>query len=119
MVNPMFVEGQMEGAVAFGVGAALSEEQRYDDEGNFLSNRLKTYLMPRALDLPAIDMVHQITPSPFTILGVKGAGEAGVGGAQAAIANAVHDALASLGVTVRKMPLSPPHVLEAIEEVQG
>jgi carbon-monoxide dehydrogenase large subunit len=119
MVNPMFVEGQMEGAVGFGVGAALFEEQRYDDEGNFLSNRLKTYLMPRALDLPAIDMVHQVTPSPFTILGVKGAGEAGVGGAQAAIANAVHDALAPLGVTMRKMPLSPPHVLEAIEEVQG
>ena len=49
--------------------------------GSCLSNRLKTYLMPRALDLPAIEMVHQVTPSPFTILGVKGAGEAGVGGA--------------------------------------
>jgi aerobic carbon-monoxide dehydrogenase large subunit len=107
MVNPMFVEGQMEGALGFGVGAALSEEQRYDAEGNFLSNRLKTYLMPRALDLPAIEMVHQVTPSPFTVLGVKGAGEAGVGGA-----------LAPLGVTVRTMPLTPPNVLEAIEEVQ-
>jgi carbon-monoxide dehydrogenase large subunit len=116
MINPMFVEGQMEGAVGFGVGAALSEEQRYDDEGNFLSNRLKTYLMPRALDLPSVDMVHQVTPSPYTLLGVKGAGEAGVGGAQAAIANAVHDALAPLGVTVRRMPLSPPTLLAAIEE---
>jgi carbon-monoxide dehydrogenase large subunit len=116
MVNPMFVEGQMEGAVGFGVGASLFEEQRYDDDGNFLSNRLKTYLMPRALDIPAIEMMHQVTPSPFTILGVKGAGEAGVGGAQAAIANAVHDALSPLGVTVRTMPLSPPNVLEAIEE---
>jgi carbon-monoxide dehydrogenase large subunit len=64
-------------------------------------------------------MVHQSTPSPFTILGVKGAGEAGVGGAQAAIANAVHDALAPLGVTVRQMPLSPPNVLAAIEEAQA
>jgi carbon-monoxide dehydrogenase large subunit len=119
MVNPLLVEGQMEGAVGFGVGAALSEEQSYDGDGNLLSNRFKTYLMPRALDLPAIEMVHQSTPSPFTILGVKGAGEAGVGGAQAAIANAVHDALAPLGVTVRQMPLSPPNVLAAIEEAQA
>ena len=57
--------------------------------------------MPRASDVPDIEMVHQVTPSPFTLLGTKGAGEAGVGGAQAAVANAVDDALAPFGVTVR------------------
>jgi aerobic carbon-monoxide dehydrogenase large subunit len=114
MINPRFVEGQMEGAVVMGVGAALMEDQRYDDEGHLLSDRFKTYLMPRAADVPSIEMVHQVTPSPYTILGTKGAGEAGVGGAQAAIANAVHDALAPLGVTIRSMPLTAPTVLHAI-----
>ena len=116
IINPTFVEGQMEGAIVMGVGGALMEEQVYDDAGHLLSARLKTYLMPRAGDVPTIEMVHQVTPSPFTILGTKGAGEAGVGGAQAAIANAVHDALAPLGVTVRRMPLNPVNVLAAIEE---
>jgi carbon-monoxide dehydrogenase large subunit len=114
MINPRFVEGQMEGAAVMGVGAALMEEQHYYDDGRLQSDRLKTYLMPRAPDVPDIDMVHQITPSPYTILGTKGAGEAGIGGVQAAIANAVHDALAPLGVTIRRMPLSPPNVLHAI-----
>jgi carbon-monoxide dehydrogenase large subunit len=61
-------------------------------------------------------MEHQVTPSPFTLLGAKGVGEAGVGGSQAAVANAVNDALAPLGVTLRQMPLKPPNVLRAIRE---
>lgn len=97
-----------------GAGAALMEHQHYADDGSIASDRLKTYLMPRASDVPTIEMVHQVTPSPYTLLGTKGAGEAGIGGAQAAIANAVHDALAPLGVTIRSMPLSPPTVLRAI-----
>jgi carbon-monoxide dehydrogenase large subunit len=116
MINPLFVEGQMEGAIAMGVGAALFEIQQYGEDGALLSDRFKTYMLPRALDLPPIEMVHQVTPSPFTVLGTKGAGEAGLGGAQAAIANAVHDALRPLGVTVRNMPLAPPTVLDAIQE---
>lgn len=116
MINPTFVEGQMEGAVAMGLGAALMEEQVYDAEGRLHSDRFKAYLMPRASDVPSIETAHQVTPSPYTILGTKGAGEAGVGGAQAAIANAVHDALRPFGAVVRSMPLSAPHVLAAIEE---
>lgn len=119
MINPIFVEGQMEGAIAMGVGAALMEEQVYDGEGRLASDRLKSYLMPRAGDMPSIEMMHHVTPSPFTILGTKGAGEAGIGGAQAAIANAVHDALAPIGAVVRRMPLSPPNVLDAIDEARG
>jgi carbon-monoxide dehydrogenase large subunit len=119
MINPIFVEGQMEGAVVMGVGAGMMEEQVFDESGALLTDRLKSYLMPRASDVPSIEMVHHVTPSPFTLLGTKGAGEAGIGGAQAAIANAVHDALADLGVVVRKMPLSAPNVLDAIEEARG
>jgi carbon-monoxide dehydrogenase large subunit len=116
IINPTFVEGQMQGAVAMGVGAALSEQQVYDDDGHLLTSRFKTYLMQRAGDLPSFEMEHQVTPSPFTLLGAKGAGEAGVGGSQAAVANAVNDALAPLGVVARRMPLSPPNVLRAIRE---
>lgn len=118
MINPTFVEGQMEGAVVMGVGAGMMEQQLFDEDGALLSDRLKAYLMPRASDVPAIAMAHQITPSPFTLLGTKGAGEAGIGGAQAAIANAVHDALSDLGVTIRTMPLNPVNVLHAIEEAR-
>jgi carbon-monoxide dehydrogenase large subunit len=116
MINPTFVEGQMEGAIVMGVGAGLMEEQPYDEQGHPVADRFKIYLMPRAGDVPAIEMAHQVTPSPFTLLGTKGAGEAGIGGAQAAIANAVHDALGPLGVTVRRMPLTPVNVLSAIRE---
>lgn len=118
MINPTFVEGQMEGAVVMGVGAGMMEEQQFDDEAHPLTDRLKTYLMPRAGDVPPIEMAHQITASPFTLLGTKGAGEAGIGGAQAAIANAVHDALAPFGVTIRRMPLTAVNVLHAIREAQ-
>ena len=99
-----------------GIGAAMSEEQVYDDEGRLLSDRFKTYMMPRPSDVPSIEMGHNVTPSPFTILGVKGAGEAGVGGAQAAIVNAVNDALLPLGARLRRTPASAPNVLSAIQE---
>jgi carbon-monoxide dehydrogenase large subunit len=114
MVNPMLVEGQMHGAMAMGVGAALMEDLVYGDDGTLRTDRLKSYLMPRALDLPSLEVEHQVTPSPFTLLGTKGAGEAGVGGAQAAVANAVEDALAPFGVTVTRLPLSAPTVLQLI-----
>ncbi len=116
MINPDLVEGQMQGAVAMGIGGALFEELRYDEEGRLLTDRFKNYLLPRAGDVPPIEVEHQVTPSPFTVLGHKGAGEAGVGGGVAAVANAVEDALAPLGVTVRIFPLAPPNVLAAIEQ---
>ena len=84
-----------------------------------LSTRFKAYLMPRAGDVPAIELVHQVTPSPFTLLGTKGAGEAGVGGGMSVIVNAVDDALAPLGVTITELPVSPPNVLAAINRAGG
>lgn len=115
IINPALVEGQALGGIAMGVGAALMEEQHYGNDGRLRTNRLKSYLMPRAGDLPAIKLGHQVTPSPYTSLGTKGAGEASVGGGLAAVANAVEDAMAPFGVTVREFPLSPPRVLALLD----
>jgi carbon-monoxide dehydrogenase large subunit len=116
MINPRFVVGQFTGGVSMGVGAALGEEVRHGADGTQTTDAFKTYLLPRATDLPAFDIDHQVTPSPFSPLGTKGAGEGGVACSMAAILNAVNDALRPLGATVSELPLSPDRVLAAIEE---
>lgn len=119
MINPDLVEGQARGAIVMGLGSALSEQLSFDTDGRLTSDRFKSYLLPRASDIPDLRLEHQVTPSPFTMHGNKGAGEAGVGGAQAAVANAVEDALAPFGVRVRSVPLTPPVVLDLIEEARS
>lgn len=114
MINPLAVAGQMHGAIGMGIGGALTEELRYDAVGQLLATGFKTYLTPRASDVPRIELAHQVTPSPFTLHGEKGAGEAGVGGSIAAILGAANDALAPLGVTLRSLPLSAARVHAAI-----
>ncbi|MEG8184034.1 xanthine dehydrogenase family protein molybdopterin-binding subunit [Nocardia terpenica] len=113
-ISPAFVAGQLYGAIVMGIGGALFEELPYDAAGRPLAHTLKHYLLPRATDVPTIVLGHQTTPSPFTLLGTKGAGESGVGGAVACVANAVNDALRPLGARVHRMPLSAPNVLRAI-----
>lgn len=115
MVNPALVEGQAHGAVVMGVGGALMEELIYGADGRLVTDHFKTYLLPRAGDLPTMRIAHQVTPSPFTLLGTKGAGEAGVGGGQAAVANAVEDALQPFAVTVDRLPLTPMAVLQMLD----
>jgi aerobic carbon-monoxide dehydrogenase large subunit len=114
VINHVLVEGQLHGAIAMGIGGALWEHVPYDASGAPAAGTLKEYLMPRALDLPAIGLGSQETPSPFTSMGTKGAGESGVGGSLAAVTNAVNDALRPLGARVHDMPLSPPRLLGAI-----
>jgi carbon-monoxide dehydrogenase large subunit len=114
VVNPMIVEGQVHGGVAQGLGGALYEELVYDEGGQCLTASLMDYLLPTACEIPAIAVGHQTTPSPFTEGGYKGMGEGGAIGAPAAIANAVADALAPLGVCVTRTPLSPPRVLSLL-----
>ncbi|UQS25977.1 xanthine dehydrogenase family protein molybdopterin-binding subunit [Amycolatopsis thermalba] len=116
IVNPVLVRGQLLGAIAMGIGGALWEEARYDDRGHPVATSFKNYLVPRSVDLPPIRLGHHTTPSPFTLLGTKGAGEGGVAGAVAAVCNAVNDAIAPLGARVSEMPLSGPNVLRAIRE---
>lgn len=115
VINPVLVEGQACGAIAFGIGGVLSEEIRFDENGRQLTTNFVDYVMPRALDVPEIAMVHHDTLNPETFMGLKGAGEAGVGGSAAAVVNAVNDALAPLGVALFDLPLTPDRIWAAIQ----
>ena len=106
MINPLVVEGQIHGGIAHGIGIALFEEIVYDAAGQLATGTLMDYALPRAADLPPLEVHHVITPSPLNPLGVKGAGEGGTLSAPAAIANAVADALRPLRVVVTEMPLT-------------
>jgi aerobic carbon-monoxide dehydrogenase large subunit len=118
-VNPMVVHGQMHGAVAQGIGQALTERCVYDPaSGQLLSGSFLDYAIPRADDLPAIDVTSRDVPSPTNLLGVKGAGEGGTVGAPGAVIHAILDALAPLGVTHIDMPATPERVWRAIEDAR-
>jgi carbon-monoxide dehydrogenase large subunit len=109
------VEGQVQGAVAQGIGNAIFEELTYDDVGQLMTASLMDYLVPYATDIPVMQTEHMETPSPFTFNGVKGVGEAGTVGAYAAVPCAVADALRPLGVDVTSLPLSPQRLWEQIK----
>ena len=114
IVNAALVNGQLRGGVAQGLGAALLEHCVYDGEGQLVSGSLMDYAMPRADNMPPIEIGHVSTPQPGTALGVKGAGEAGTVGASAAMWCAVNDALRPLGASMDRMPFTAERVLEAI-----
>jgi len=119
-VNPMIVHGQMHGAVAQGIGQALTERCVYDPAtGQLLSGSLLDYAIPRAADLPPIAVTSRDVPSPTNPLGVKGAGEGGTVGAPGAVIHALLDALAPLGVTHIDMPATPARVWQAIQEARS
>lgn len=107
VINPKLVEGQIYGGALHGLGGALMEELRYDDEGQFLSGSFMDYRCPTAAEAPRIDIAHLESPSPHTPLGSKGCGESSSESAPAAVANAVADALAPLGVSPDHLPLTP------------
>jgi aerobic carbon-monoxide dehydrogenase large subunit len=114
MINPLIVEGQVVGGVAQGIGAALLEEVSYDEQGQLLSGTLMDYLVPTAVDIPAVEVVHLERPSPTTLGGFKGVGEGGTIGAPAAIANAVADALAEFDIAVTELPVTPDRLLRLL-----
>jgi len=115
VINPLVVDGQIVGGIAQGVGQALWEHGRYDDNGQLLSATLMEYAMPHADKFPVIETARVETPSPHNPLGVKGAGEMGTIAATVAVANAVMDALAPLGVRHIDMPLTPEKVWRAMK----
>jgi carbon-monoxide dehydrogenase large subunit len=115
VINQPLVEAQFHGAIAMGVGMALSEEERYDDAGRPIDDSFKKYLLPRMKDLPILRIGHLVSPSPFTALGTKGAGESGVGGACAAVVAAIRDAVGGLSPLPVHIPLTPPRVLELMD----
>jgi len=99
IVNPLIVEGQIHGGIAQGIGPALTEELKYDEQGQLLTGSFMDYAIPRASDLPTFELGATVTPSPLNPLGAKGTGEAGTIGATPAVVNAVVDALSELGVS--------------------
>ncbi|MGY1591933.1 aerobic carbon-monoxide dehydrogenase large subunit [Geodermatophilus sp. SYSU D00708] len=111
VVNPMIVEGQVQGGVAQGVGGALYERMAYDADGQLQNASFMDFLMPYASEVPDVVIDHQQTPSPLNPLGIKGAGEAGVIPGTAAIASAIEDAT---GRRIAAMPLSPTQLYDLV-----
>jgi carbon-monoxide dehydrogenase large subunit len=119
LVNPMIVEGQIWGGAAQGIGTALYEEMRFDGEGQPLASTLSDYLLPGPAEVPDIRILHMQTPSPYTRFGQKGIGEGGAIAPPAAIANAINDALADLGVEFTVLPITPRRIAEAIARAKA
>jgi carbon-monoxide dehydrogenase large subunit len=107
LINPLIVDGQVQGGVVQGLGGTLLEELVYDEDGQPVNPNFIDYLMPAVGNVPPIEVGHMETPTPLNPLGVKGAGEGGAVGSPAALANAVEDAVAGLGVRVRATPVTP------------
>src|SRR5262249_35618086 len=114
LVNPLIVDGQVHGGVAQGIGAALYEEIVYDDRGQAQTASLMDYLVPSAAEIPAMTVVHLETESPTTLGGFRGMGEGGNIGAPAAVANAVADALAPLGIEINELPITPERLFRRV-----
>ncbi len=110
VINPLLVDGQIQGGIAQGLGQALYEEVIYDENGQLLTGSLMDYALPRAKDVPRFELARTETPTPVNPLGAKGVGEAGTIGSTPAIVNAVVDALSPFGVTHIDMPLRPEKI---------
>lgn len=117
VINPMIVTGQVQGGVAQGIGQVLFEEMVWDQDGQPLSGSFMDYAMPRAADLPMIDVDLVMVPTPSNPLGLKGCGEAGSVAAVAAVANAVQDALTRANAAPCTAPYTPSKVWAALRRV--
>lgn len=117
VINPKLVDEQIRGGVVQGIGGALFEECLYSEDGQLLNASMADYLVPMAAEMPDIHVAHVETPTSTSILGAKGAGEAGTGGAPGAILNAVNDAMAALDTSIHTMPMTPERILRALGKV--
>ncbi|NHN90079.1 xanthine dehydrogenase family protein molybdopterin-binding subunit [Acetobacter conturbans] len=119
-VNPLLVEGQVRGALVQGLGAALSEELRYDREtGQLINGSMMDYFALTCSDVPKIELMHTEIPSDVTTFGVRGVGEVGTIPPAAAVANALCDALRDYGVAFSALPLTPETVWRALQNVRN
>ncbi len=119
VINPLLVDGQIQGGIVQGMGQALFEEVIYDENGQLLTGSLMDYALPRAADLPRLNLTRTETPTPVNPLGIKGIGEAGTIGSTPAVVNAVVDALAPFGVTHIDMPLTPQKIWLLCQETSA
>jgi carbon-monoxide dehydrogenase large subunit len=115
VINPLMVDEQIRGGVIQGIGEALLEACRYNDAGQFVTGSLADYLVPMAFEMPDVTVAHIETPYSGSVLGAKGAGEAGTCAAAAAILNAVNDALSPRGVSVAALPITPVAIIVALQ----
>ncbi|MDB5582691.1 MAG: carbon monoxide dehydrogenase large subunit [Bradyrhizobium sp.] len=114
IINPLIVDGQIQGGVAHGIGNALLEWMKYDENAQPLTTTFADYLIPMATDVPTCKIAHIESPSPLNPLGVKGAGEGGTIPAAAAIIAAIEDALSEFGVHFAETPLVPERIVGAL-----
>jgi carbon-monoxide dehydrogenase large subunit len=119
VVNPMIVAGQLHGGVAQGIGQALMEEVSYDESGQPITGSFMDYAMPRAEDIPLMEVGDHPSPATTNPLGTKGCGEAGCAGSLVCIVNAVVDALSEYGITHIDMPLTSERVWRAIQDAKA
>ncbi len=117
VINPMILEGQIQGGVAQGIGNAFFEELCFDENGQLLNSSFMDYLLPTADTVPHIETDHVETPSPLNPLGIKGAGEAGAIPVGALYAQAIEDALEGTGLALEilEIPLSPGKLFELVK----
>src|SRR5215467_10647552 len=119
VINPLIVDGQIQGGIVQGVAQALFEEVVYTDDGTLRTGTLLDYGVPTASEIPPLTLDSTVTPSPTNELGVKGIGEAGTIAASAAVINAICDALAPLGIEHVDMPASPDRLWKQIQEAKA
>ena len=117
IINPMLVDEQVRGGIVQGIGGALYEHCTYTPEGQLTVGSMADYLVPMAAEMPDIEVGHVETPTAESLLGAKGAGEAGTAGAPAAIMNAINDALSPFRAKVFAQPFTPERILAALGKV--
>src|SRR5690606_1287172 len=117
-LNPAVVEGIQQGGLAQGLGCALLEEYVYSEDGQPLTGTFMDYLLPSIYEVPMTEKAAVATPSPFTPLGVKGAGEGAIHTTPAAIFCAINDALAPLGVELTRVPATPDRLWRVIQSAR-
>jgi len=118
VINPLLVEGQVQGGIVQGLGQALLEGAVYDADGQLVTGSFMDYAMPRAHDAPMIDVAFRPVPTKTNPVGAKGCGEAGTSGGLPTVANAVIDALSDYGIRHLEMPMTPARIWAAIEEAK-
>jgi aerobic carbon-monoxide dehydrogenase large subunit len=119
VINPMLVAGQLHGGVVQGIGQALMEHVRYDESGQPITGSLMDYALPRAEDVPYMEVGDHPVPAKSNPLGTKGCGEAGCAGSLSTVVNAVIDALSDYGIRHIDMPLTPERVWRTIQDAKG
>lgn len=119
LINPMIAEGQVHGGIVHGIGNALFEYMRYDDQAQPISTTFADYLMTTATEVPHLEVMFMQSPSPSNPLGVKGVGEAGTIPVTSAIASAIDDALVDFKVRIAQIPVDPVQLVQMIDRLSA